>query len=372
MTTRNGSSPFPGFAPRRCGVTRRLGRCPALAALLVWLGCGHDWSGPSGSDADAAGPDETAAGDEGPESRDAPDTDAAESEDAADVPEVPAYCGNGIVDPGEECDDGNGVAGDGCESDCAWTCVSDDECDDGQVCNGGEACRDHVCATDPGTMAPDGTPCATSDGGDGICRGGLCAGFACGNGFVDPGEECDDGDGDNTNGCLADCRRAYCGDGFVWAGVEQCEEGSVRACATACDTTGTQGCARCRWSSDCLPPAETCCNLIDDDCDGVTDGIEEGCCLRDQRVTYDIPAGTIGGPECIAASGGACTAVASCVAPGGRVEADRPPEESDCPSTAEHMGTLACTGPGGSAWFCRCTPLVECRDGRVVATGFTW
>src|SRR4029077_14288716 len=29
-------------------------------------------------------------------------------------------CGNGIVDPGEECDDGNTVAGDGCSPDCLF------------------------------------------------------------------------------------------------------------------------------------------------------------------------------------------------------------------------------------------------------------
>ena len=33
-------------------------------------------------------------------------------------------CGNGVVDSGEQCDDGNAVAGDGCESDCTLTlCV---------------------------------------------------------------------------------------------------------------------------------------------------------------------------------------------------------------------------------------------------------
>jgi cysteine-rich repeat protein len=32
-----------------------------------------------------------------------------------------ADCGNGIVEPGEQCDDGNDVEGDGCNNDCTWT-----------------------------------------------------------------------------------------------------------------------------------------------------------------------------------------------------------------------------------------------------------
>ena len=46
----------------------------------------------------------------------------------------------------------------------------------------------------------------------------------CGNGELDPGEACDDGDTDNTDACLADCTLATCGDGFVQAGFEQCDD----------------------------------------------------------------------------------------------------------------------------------------------------
>ena len=36
-----------------------------------------------------------------------------------------AFCGNGKVDPGEQCDDGNNVNGDGCEADCTPEVVSE-------------------------------------------------------------------------------------------------------------------------------------------------------------------------------------------------------------------------------------------------------
>src|SRR5262249_49944429 len=34
-----------------------------------------------------------------------------------------AACGDGVVQAGEECDDGNATGGDGCEADCTFTCA---------------------------------------------------------------------------------------------------------------------------------------------------------------------------------------------------------------------------------------------------------
>ena len=49
----------------------------------------------------------------------------------------------------------------------------------------------------------------------------------CGDGDVDPGEACDDGNLDNSDNCLSDCRQATCGDGFVQLGAEQCDDGNT-------------------------------------------------------------------------------------------------------------------------------------------------
>src|SRR5207248_1704812 len=100
---------------------------------------------------------------------------------------APAGCGNLTLDPGEECDDGNLTAGDGCEADCRFTCHTDDDCDDSNPCNGTETCGNHACAT----TAPlaDGTPC----GGGRVCRGKSCALASCGDRTVEPPEQCDDG-----------------------------------------------------------------------------------------------------------------------------------------------------------------------------------
>ncbi len=58
----------------------------------------------------------------------------------------------------------------------------------------------------------------------------------CGNGVREGAEECDDGNGDNTDACPSTCQTARCGDGFVRQGVEQCDDGNG---------TPNDGCAAC-------------------------------------------------------------------------------------------------------------------------------
>ena len=41
----------------------------------------------------------------------------------------------------------------------------------------------------------------------------------CGNGMLDDAEQCDDGNGDDTDQCPGSCEFATCGDGFTWAGM---------------------------------------------------------------------------------------------------------------------------------------------------------
>ncbi|XP_029866091.1 acetylcholinesterase collagenic tail peptide isoform X3 [Aquila chrysaetos chrysaetos] len=47
-------------------------------------------------------------------------------------------------------------------------------------------------------------------------------GGTCGDGIVQDGEECDDGNAVVTDDCIR-CRRAYCGDGYRHEGVEDCD-----------------------------------------------------------------------------------------------------------------------------------------------------
>ena len=82
-------------------------------------------------------------------------------------------CGNGVVDAGEACDDGNIANGDCCSSTCTIT-NEGGGCDDGNVCTDTDTCASGVCGGSPVT---DGSPCdddepCTSDS----CQSGTCVG----------------------------------------------------------------------------------------------------------------------------------------------------------------------------------------------------
>jgi len=122
-------------------------------------------------------------------------------------------CGDGVVDEGEECDDGS---------------------DNG---------NDRACKLD-------------------------CTENVCGDGFVWAGEEdCDDGNMEDTDACLSSCVQASCGDGYVWAGEEECDDGADNGDDQACKPDCTE--AVC--GDGLVAPDEACDDAgesasCDDDC----------------------------------------------------------------------------------------------------------
>jgi cysteine-rich repeat protein len=113
----------------------------------------------------------------------------------------PLLCGNGTVDPGEDCDDANTKNGDGCNNNCHWSCTDTnaDLCTNGSYCDGPERCSaDHKCLPSAGNL-PDGTICGQSQ----KCLSGACreAPADCGDGLIEKGEECEDGNKVNGDGC---------------------------------------------------------------------------------------------------------------------------------------------------------------------------
>ena len=95
-------------------------------------------------------------------------------------------CGDGIVQLGEACDDGNIVDGDGCNR----TCTSIEICGNQIV----DVAREEVC-DDGNVIDRDG------------CSGNCKSSELCGNGLVDRsvGEVCDDFNTRSGDGCSADC-----------------------------------------------------------------------------------------------------------------------------------------------------------------------
>ncbi len=171
-----------------------------------------------------------------------------------DPPEVKdPVCGNGAVETGEVCDDGNTVSGDGCRADCKGTEVCGDGlkddgevCDDGNTvsgdgcradCKGVEACGDSL--KDPGEECDQGA--ANSDTTPNACRTN-CKLPSCGDGVKDNGEGCDEGENNNDtapSACRTNCALSTCGDGIKDAD-EQCDNGAENnddvpnACRTTC------------------------------------------------------------------------------------------------------------------------------------------
>ena len=155
------------------------------------------------------------------------------------TPEAPT-CGDGTVQTGEDCDDGNATNDDGCSSTCTHeqeppphpACGdghldAGEQCDDGNV-GSGDGCS-YVC-----TIETPPTPC-------------------CGDGNLDAGEQCDDHNSTAGDGCSPTCTiemppppppAACCGDGHLDAG-EECDDGNTiggDGCSSTChheDAGGT-------------------------------------------------------------------------------------------------------------------------------------
>ncbi len=103
-------------------------------------------------------------------------------------------CGNGIIDSEEECDDGNLANGDGCSNTCQVSYQCSDSADNDQDLL--IDCQDPGCHTDndPNNEA---TCIPTIDDETDLS--------VCGNLIIESGEECDDGNLIETDGCASDC-----------------------------------------------------------------------------------------------------------------------------------------------------------------------
>jgi len=151
-----------------------------------------------------------------------------------------AYCGNGVVEAGEDCDDGVGNS-DTLPNACRTTCVeascgdmvSDalEQCDGSDL--GGQTCVS-VGAFDQGELSCTST-----------CQFDVSGCSACGNGIVDGSEDCDEGAAncadDPSCTCAPNCRTPGCGNGVLEAHLgEECDlgdencDGPQCACSTLC------------------------------------------------------------------------------------------------------------------------------------------
>lgn len=216
--------------------------------LLVWtVGCGDDSQSPNGT-------------------------------------EDGAVCGNGWIEAGETCDDGNTAAEDGCSEACAveagYRCpeagkTCEKEANGGEEpggetpvpkCGDGKLGQNEAC-DDGNNVDGDGctSDCRVESGFACPSPGDVCERLPrCGDGKLGQEEACDDGNNADGDGCTSDCRletgykcpiagqlctKETCGDGIKDSG-EQCDDGAYNV-AYSVSRTGEDCGMNCRWAHYC-------------------------------------------------------------------------------------------------------------------------
>ncbi len=159
------------------------------------------------------------------------------------------YCGNTVTDtPQEECDRNiqttSGICymgatrpNDESIASGPYVCESDGDCPEGLRCA--------VCSDVGGYSRVRTSECLPA-GHSFECRWGTWSACAvtgtCGNGTVEGGEQCDDGNDINTDACV-NCQNSRCGDGFTRAGIESCDAGTANG--TPCTAPYGETCNYC-------------------------------------------------------------------------------------------------------------------------------
>lgn len=160
-----------------------------------------------------------------------------------------AVCGNSIVEPGEECDDGNTINGDGCSATCMLEHCSSESCWWG-CCDRLGQC---VAGTEDPACGAGGVPCASC-----TATGEHCEEQAC-----EPLPSCEPGD---TVPC-GSCGTRFCLPGGTWGDCTnegECTAGAQEqggACGNCgilerqCDSACAWGAWTCTGEGSCSPGA---------------------------------------------------------------------------------------------------------------------
>ncbi|HJQ82505.1 MAG TPA: MopE-related protein, partial [Candidatus Binatia bacterium] len=221
---------------------------------------------------------------------------------AAATIQVSLACGNGVLDPGEECDGANlgGATCGGCAGQprCTTGCRIDlGGCTNG-VCDATETCAG--CAADcvrPGAVCGDGI-CQAGNGESCVSCPADCNGQQSGK---PNGRFCCGFSGANPVGCDASrCGACTTANVSVCCGDGQCSGGETgatcgRDCGACADADGDGVCANqgdCNDADPAVRPGATeqCTGGRDEDCDALVDCNDPGCATS-AACTSCLPAG---------------------------------------------------------------------------------
>ena len=343
---------------------------------------------------------------------------------APDVgPEVVApFCGDRHTDPGEECDDGNDVLGDGCEPDCALTGCADadgdavcddlDQCpghddrvdqDDDRVPDGCDVCAGDDTLDDDADGRPDACDCDAPDvcPASATCREDTVPAVVtctCLPGYRREANRCVDVNECVTASCdpLAGCVNTpgsfHCGVcpvGFSGSGDTQCRDidecttnnGGCDARTTCANVVGGRVCGACpagfegSGASGCVDIDECSrtrgnCNAIVT-CTNTPGAFTCGACPAGYTGNGIGPNGCADIDECATANGG-CDPNAACINTAGASDC------GPCPSGFTGHGKTGCvdvdecvTNNGGCDPLTTCTNTIGAHNCGACPSGYT-
>lgn len=240
-------------------------------------------------------------------------------------PTPPAVCPNGMVEAGEDCDDGDMIADVTCDETCRFTCGNgrvDDTlgelCDTGiasgqgacpTTCDDGMACTQDSLESSLCTAQCLNVPITAPADGDGCCPTGANANTdddctaMCGNGVLETGELCDTAIATGVGACPTSCD-----DMMSCTADTLMNGGSCQAACSNVDITQPMN------NDGCCPPGATTGN--DNDCaPGCGNGVVDAGETCDTAITAGAgrcPTTCTDGMACtqdVLANGGTCTAV---------------------------------------------------------------
>jgi cysteine-rich repeat protein len=150
---------------------------------------------------------------------------------------IAEYCGDGVTNGTEGCDDGNAINTDLCTNTCATPRCGDFILSANERCDGTLFSADYLTKPLKTCVACEPQFC-----GDGVINNGeicddgnannsdscttICKVPSCGDGIPQPNEGCDDGNTSNFDACLSSCQPNVCGDGIRNYATEQCDDGN--------------------------------------------------------------------------------------------------------------------------------------------------